>query len=284
DTTGSRYSRGNIIAVPNPKRVFGDNLPLLYTRLEIYNLGFDTKEPGTYSTTYSVLNEEREVVTSLPARQTPKSGRTDVEVGAVNVLGLKPGKYMLQVEVKDPSTGQTARALSSFEVARLKLRRPSMEPWAEKYFSRIDLLVGPDSLSFMKSLSPEGQEQFLIDFWLRRDPTPGTPENENFDAFALRVKEAEENYTSGFENGISSDRGTIYIKYGKPDDVEYYPADPDYPAHEDWLYYREGGIQFIFSDITGIGKYELIYSSSEKEYVDPNWREYVSEEFIRKRR
>jgi hypothetical protein len=46
----------------------------------------------------------------------------------------------------------------------------------------------------------------------------------------------------------------------------------------------EGGIQFIFSDISGIGKYELVYSSTEDEFFDPNWRQYIDEEFIKKQR
>ncbi|TET43992.1 GWxTD domain-containing protein [candidate division TA06 bacterium] len=284
DTIGSNFTRGNIKVIPNPKRVFGDNLRFLYPHFEIYNMKFDAANPGTYSTTYSILNEQGEVVTTLPPTQSEKLGHTGVGASAVNVLGLLPGRYLLQVEIKDSSTGQSAKATSSFEVARLKPRRPLMGGWAEEYFDRIDLLAGQDTFRFMRSLSPNGQEQFLIDFWLRRDPTPGTPQNEFFDAFAARVKEADEMFRSGLERGIASDRGKIYIKYGKPDDTESYPTDPDYPAHEDWFYYREGGIQFIFSDISGIGKYELVYSSTEDEFFDPNWRQYIDEAFIKKQR
>ena len=284
DTVGSNFTRGNIKAIPNPKRIFGDNLPFLYPNFEIYNMKFDTTDPGVYSTTYSILNEQGEVVTALPPKVNDKLGHTGVEVSAVNVQGLSPGRYVLRVDVKDSSTGQSAEATSSFEVARLRPRRPLMDVWAEEYFDRIDLLAGQDTFGFMKSLSPKGKEQFLIDFWLRRDPTPGTPQNELFDAFTERIKEADEMFRSGLQKGLASDRGKIYIKYGKPDDRDSYPTDPDYPAHEDWFYYREGGIQFIFSDISGIGKYELVYSSTEDEFFDPNWRQYIDEEFIKKQR
>jgi len=281
DTLGSNFTRGNIKAIPNPGRMFGNNIPFLYTRFEIYNMTFDSTGPGSYSATYTILDEEGSEVTSLDPSQKKKRGRTDVWTGAVNVLGLKPGKYSLQVEVSDLETGQVSKMAASFEVARLERRRPPMEPWAAPYFERIDFLVGEETMSFMRSLSDEGKEEFLLDFWLRRDPTPGTPLNEFYDAFAARIREADQKFKSGFESGINSDRGRLYIRYGKPDEMEYHPADPNYPAHEDWFYYKEGGIQFIFSDISGIGKYELIYSSTEDEAGDPNWRAYVSEEFIR---
>ncbi len=284
DTVGSNFTRGNVKAIPNPNRLFGGNMPFVYVRFEIYNMQYDSASPGAYATTYSVLDQSGTPVTTLPTSENRKGGRTGVEISAVNVLGLKPGKYVFKVEVRDVETSQVASSTSRFEVSVLRRSRPPMSEWAEEYFSRIDLLVGQDTLRFMKSLSPEGQEEFLMDFWLRRDPTPGTPVNEYFDAFAMRIREADKKFRSGFEKGVDSDRGRIYIKYGNPDDMEYHPQDPDYPAHEDWFYYKEGGIQFIFSDISGIGKYELVYSSTEAENFDPNWRRYVSEEFIRKSR
>jgi GWxTD domain-containing protein len=284
DTVGSTFTRGNLRAIPNARRVFGDNLPLLFSRFEIYNMEFDSANPGVYVTAYSILNEKGETVNDLPPARTEKLGHTGVEVGAVNVLGLAPGKYSLQVAVTDSSSGQSAKSVSSFDVAALKARKPPMQPWAVKYFDRIDLLVGQDSTKFMKSLSKEGQQQFLVDFWLRRDPTPGTRQNEYFNDFAERVKQADEMFSSGLEHGVNSDRGRIYIKYGKPDDVERYPADPDYPAHEDWFYYKESGIQFIFSDLSGIGKYKLIYSSTEAENTIPNWSQYIDSQYIKKLR
>jgi GWxTD domain-containing protein len=284
DTVGSNFTRGNVKAIPNPNRLFGDNMPFVYVRFEIYNMEYDSASPGTYATTYSILDQAGTTVTSLPTSDNRKIGHTGVAISAVNVLGLKPGKYVFRTEVRDVETSEVTSSTSEFEVSMLRRRRPPMSGWAEEYFSRIDLLVGQDTLRFMKSLSPDGQEEFLMDFWLRRDPTPGTPTNEYFDAFAARIREADKKFKSGFEKGVDSDRGRIYIKYGNPDDTEYHPQDPDYPANEDWFYYREGGIQFIFCDISGIGKYELVYSSTGDENCDPNWRQYINEEFIRKSR
>ena len=61
-------------------------------------------------------------------------------------------------------------------------------------------------------------KQFIEQFWLRRDPTPGTAENEMKEEHYRRIAFANDNFHRGIP-GWKTDRGMIYIKYGPPDAI-----------------------------------------------------------------
>ncbi len=117
------------------------------------------------------------------------------------------------------------------------------EPW------EIDSLENaPDSL----------RQKEWDEFWKRRDPTPGTPENEFMEEYLERVKYANAHFSYGSIPGYKTDRGMIYIKYGPPDDIEQHPFELDSPPYEVWRYYSQN-LVFIFVDKSGVGDYELVY-------------------------
>ncbi len=93
------------------------------------------------------------------------------------------------------------------------------------------------------------------DFWTRRDPTPGTEENEAMEEFYERVEYANEHF-GGIKEGWRSDRGRIYITYGQPDEIERHPFDLESPPYEIWYYYGER-LRFVFVDENNNGEYKL---------------------------
>lgn len=127
----------------------------------------------------------------------------------------------------------------------------------------------------------EERENFIENFWRRRDPNPDTEENEYKEQYYERIAYANENFTSG-KPGWMTDRGRIYIAWGKPDGVESHPMGGAYdrPSYEGggstttypfevWFYrYLEGvgsGIEIEFVDPTGTGEYRIARNSNEKD-------------------
>jgi len=105
-------------------------------------------------------------------------------------------------------------------------------------------------------------------FWGKRDPSPGTPENEFEEEFLRRFYYANENfgiYTPGYRTA----RGRIYILYGEPDEIERHPFELESYPYEIWYYYSKR-LKFVFVDRKGTGEYELVPSDSPK-YISP-WR------------
>jgi GWxTD domain-containing protein len=135
--------------------------------------------------------------------------------------------------------------------------------------------------AFKKLKTNEEREQFIELFWRRRDPDPDTDENEYREEYYERIAYANEHFASGVP-GWKTDRGRIYIMYGKADEVETHPMGGSYdrPSYqgggntttypfEIWFYrYLPGigsGIEIEFVDPTGSGEYRIARSPDEKD-------------------
>src|SRR5262245_52438265 len=125
------------------------------------------------------------------------------------------------------------------------------------------------------------REQFIEGFWRRRDPDPDTDVNEYLEEYYQRIAYANEHYTSGAP-GWKTDRGRIYIMFGKADQIETHPSGGSYdrPAWEGggttstypfeiwWYRYIEGvgsDVEIEFVDPTGSGEYRIARSPDEKD-------------------
>ena len=85
-------------------------------------------------------------------------------------------------------------------------------------------IITPEELSAFKQLSnDEERDQFIEQFWLRRDPTPDTVENEYKEEHYRRIAYANEHFAAG-KAGWRTDRGRIYIVFGPPDEIEAHPS------------------------------------------------------------
>lgn len=151
--------------------------------------------------------------------------------------------------------------------------------WPEKDVAYI--ITDAERSAFKKLATDEEREQFIEGFWQRRDPDPDTDENEYKEQYYERIAYANEHYASGIP-GWKTDRGRIYITFGKPDSVEAHPSGGSYdrPSYhgggstttypfEVWFYrYLEGigsGIEIEFVDPTGTGEYRIARSPDEKD-------------------
>ncbi len=143
-------------------------------------------------------------------------------------------------------------------------------------------IITDEELTAFKQLSnDEERDQFIEQFWLRRDPTPDTPENEYKEEHYRRIAYANEHFAAGIP-GWRTDRGRIYIVFGPADDVETHPSGGTYTRpidegggetstypFEDWRYrYIEGIGQEVtleFVDVCGCGDYHLTTDPNEKD-------------------
>ncbi len=166
---------------------------------------------------------------------------------------LPSGRYLIVAEFTD-SAEKDVRTLdfSVFNIEKLS---------AKDFDDLIDVLwyiAEPWEIDSLKNAPDSLRAKEWADFWKRRDPTPGTPENELMQEYMERVKYANAHFSYGNIPGYKTDRGMIYIKYGPPDEIERHPFELDSPPYEIWKYYSRNLI-FIFVDKSGVGDYELVY-------------------------
>src|SRR2546425_1565339 len=151
--------------------------------------------------------------------------------------------------------------------------------WLEKDVAYI--ITDEERKAFKKLQTDDERERFIEEFWRRRDPDPDTDENEYREEYYERIAYANEHFASGIP-GWKTDRGRIYIKFGKPDDVESHPAGGAYERasyegggsttvypFERW-FYRDipgvrSGVEIEFVDPTGSGEYRMARNPDEKD-------------------
>src|SRR5687768_16682659 len=85
------------------------------------------------------------------------------------------------------------------------------------------IITKEEKRAFNSLKTDEERENFIEQFWRRRDPNPDTEENEYREEYYERIAYANENFSSGIP-GWKTDRGKIYIAWGKPDGVESHPS------------------------------------------------------------
>src|SRR5438105_9625638 len=155
----------------------------------------------------------------------------------------------------------------------------ALRKWLDEDVSYI--ITNEERAAFKALKTDEEREQFIEQFWLRRDPTPDTIDNEYKEDHYERIAYANERFASGIP-GWKTDRGRIYILYGKPDEIESHPSGGTYdrPIEEGggttstfpfeiWRYrYIEGiGNEVIleFVDTSMSGEYRMTIDPSEKD-------------------
>jgi GWxTD domain-containing protein len=143
------------------------------------------------------------------------------------------------------------------------------------------IITDEEKAAFKQLSNDEERDSFIEAFWQRRDPTPDTEENEYKEEHYQRIAYANEHFAAGIP-GWKSDRGRIYIMYGKADEIESHPSGGSYERpmsegggetstfpFEDWRYrYLEGiGQEVIieFVDTCMCGEYHMTMDRSEKD-------------------
>jgi GWxTD domain-containing protein len=105
------------------------------------------------------------------------------------------------------------------------------------------IISDQERAAFERLQTDPERERFIEQFWLRRDPTPGTPENEYREEHYRRIAYANDHFgTRGGKVGWATDRGRIYIKFGPPDELEAHGAANGAPPNERWRYRFIDGI------------------------------------------
>ena len=143
------------------------------------------------------------------------------------------------------------------------------------------IITDQEAKAFKSLSNDEEREAFIENFWLRRNPNPDSPENEFKEEHYRRIAYANEHFPAG-KPGWMTDRGHIYIAYGKPDSIDSHPAGGTYERPMDegggetstypfeiWHYrYIEGigsNIDIEFVDTCQCGDYHMTMDRSEKD-------------------
>lgn len=114
---------------------------------------------------------------------------------------------------------------------------------------------------------------YLFKFW--KDRYPVQPESA-YEGYMKVVRALDNQFYSAFGNGHQSDRGYVFLKYGKPNKVMSIDDEANTPPYEIWYYDHisktsQNNVRFIFYSPMLANEYELLHSTCRGERSNKQW-------------
>jgi GWxTD domain-containing protein len=293
ENQNSLFYKNTYEVVPNPSSIYGEPLPVLYFYSEIYNVDKDISA-ANLKVEQILLNSQNNVFTRK-TKYIPRANTSVVEVGALNISKAPSGIYLLVLAVSDTIQGQTI-----YSSKRIFVYNPSIldtssnvamdqnvmssefasmsDEELDEVFAFSKYVASSAEISqWNKMEEAEAKRVFIFNFWKARDDNINTPVNEGKRDYFQRVERANQQFGTMQKKGWRTDRGRVFITYGEPSEVERYPNQVDTKPYEIWQYDQiDGGVIFIFADMTGFSDYQLVHSTHRNELRDDNWSRKIA--------
>jgi GWxTD domain-containing protein len=212
----------------------------------------------------------REVVV---APSTSPLGRILIAATLALLIGLAAGSRLVDAQAVLPTVSPLRQVAPQQPAPTPQVQTPAVRPvprpaestaylvaWPEEEVP--DIVSDQERDAFGKLRTDEEREQFIVQFWLRRDPTPGTSENEFRDEYYRRIALANRRFATRTSTpGWRTDRGRFLIRNGEPDEIESHPEGRQYRR-------RDGTIAVLPYEVWGYRFIEGVGRSVVLEFVD----------------
>lgn len=289
ENTTSIFYKNTYEVIPIPNVVFGKSQPALFFYTEVYNLQSPLLKSDQIKMAQMIYNSRGKLIKEK-FKYLSKNANTRVEVGS-HILSTYPtDTYTLVIALIDSlnNTGiSTAKkffvynpdivVIDTFEVSSTSVLSSTFGSMSEEelddLFAKSKYVASNLEIDKYERLSTiDGKREFMFEFWKAKDEISATPENEFYRQYLQRIELCNDRYTSMGKAGWKTDRGRIFLLYGEPTEIERYPNQLETRPYETWQYTEiEGGVYFIFADLTGFSDYTLINSTKRGELRDDNW-------------
>lgn len=289
ENKNSIFYKNTFEVIPIPNLVFGGNQAVLFFYSEIYNIKDPALKSDTLKLNEIIFNSRGKIVREKN-KMIARNNDTRVEVGSFIISQLPTDTYTLAISLIDTANDIGVTSSKKFFVYNPDVvatdsatyqAKPVLsstfgtmsEEELDDIFDKSKYIASSQEIDKYKKLSGvEGKREFLFNFWNGRDQDPSTKENEYFYDYLQRVESANARFSSMQRAGWKTDRGRVYIIYGEPSEIERYPNQIESRPYEIWYYNEiEGGVYFVFADISGFSEYILVHSTKRGELRDDNW-------------
>jgi GWxTD domain-containing protein len=126
----------------------------------------------------------------------------------------------------------------------------------------------------IKKGRPKSQKQYLFQYWKR---TAGEAPEAAYKQYMEVAKVVDKQFHSNVGYGFQTDRGYIFLKYGRPNNVLTIDNEPDAPPYEIWYYNyitttRQTNVRFLFWNPSLVhNDFRLLHSNCWSERNNPQW-------------
>ncbi len=212
---------------------------------------------------------------------------------SIDINGLPSGNYHLQANIIDSNNKIIYSRFVNFQRSNpisesiTKIKKKTYKnsfvkkiPKDSLYYSLralLPIVTGEQSISLNKVLSDKIDRKsrfFLWNFWV--DKNNAHPEME-YKEYMKYARAVDITFRSQLGYGFETDRGIIYLRYGKPSQVISQTSEPNAPPYEIWFYDaieqgQQRNIKFLFyMPSLAHNDYELLHSNCRGEKNNPTW-------------
>lgn len=291
--SSSIFYKNTFEVTPTPAAIFGEGQPVLFYYVELYNLNKLTGTSGLRLDQFVV--DSRGTVVSSKSKDINRNVGSRVEVGTVMTYKLPTDTYTLMLNLIDSVSNQGVASIKKFFVYNPKVvvedstiyqLTPTIsssfgamsEEELDDLFAKSKYIASKNEIDQYKALSSEqGKREFMQKFWTSRDSNPTGNRNSFYQMYLKRIEECNQKFTAAKKEGWKTDRGRVYMIYGEPNEIERYPNETQARPYEIWHYYDyEGGVYFVFGDLTGFSDYQLLHSTKRGEMRDEQWTRRIA--------
>lgn len=286
------FQRGKFDIIPRVSSFYDPFDTTLTFYVELYQSNEFLGENQDFVLSTQIINlENNEALQDFHSYKRKKSSEVDVTLQTIRIKNLLSGNYLVMVEARN-------RNNESFAAKKIILNR----------FNQLDISDSNHLKMLEKTFVTKMSEDSLRAMVYCLRPRVGTPEKDfidknfkNADTTALRaylygywqsqnsldpesafkadlvnVNYVRSNFDAKNIDGCATDRGRVYLQYGKPNSIIAQPNDPTSYPYEIWHYYKtplKSNARFLFYDPTRIiGDYKLLHSDVPGELQDYQWQ------------
>jgi GWxTD domain-containing protein len=295
DNSDSPFTKNGYYLEPLPFRFYNRNASRIAFYAEMYNTDKFSTEP--YLVRYFIEELSGNEFTRLAAvgSQRKKPAQMDALLAQMAITDLPSGSYRLNVELRDAQNVVVCKRSLEFQRSN-----PPVEPYIagkitdeELAKQFVEKLTEEELVYALRAISPvvpQSETEALKNILAAREPKPmrfmlfnhfvrlnNLDPEAAYTRYIEVAKAVDKMFNSGFGYGFETDRGNIFLKYGKPDDMIKVNDDPSAPPYDIWVYYsypitKQTNVKFLFyNQSLSPGDYLLLHSTARNERNNPRW-------------
>jgi len=241
--------------LPFPEKSYGLNQPRLYCSFDIYQMNSPQGDSLEYTISY--IDPQNESYILETKKLSSKLDRIPV-LYSFDTKNFLPGIYRLIVQVNAGEQNQQLEQANTFVVQQnlLDLRFYALD----EIVNELELIADRGEIKRIKKLPDAAKQGALYAFWEKRDPTPGTPENEVMQEFYRRLDYARTHFGMYGDSprGALTDQGKVYVVFGAPDTRKRERLSSRMFGLQETWFYQDQSLQLVFRSRIGESDFQLL--------------------------
>jgi GWxTD domain-containing protein len=295
DESASPFTKNGYYLEPLPFNFYPRSAEKIAFYAEMYHTDLFAKEP--FLVRYFVEELGGNGFSRLAAVGSQRKKPSDIDglLAQMSITDLPSGSYRLNVELRDNQNQIVCKRMLEFQRSN-----PPVEPFIAGKMTEeqlklqfVEQLTEEELVYALRAIgpvTPQTETEALTNVLANKEPksmrfwlfnhfvrTNNLDPEAAYKRYLEVAKAVDKLYKSGFGYGFETDRGNIFMKCGKPDDVVKVNDDPTAPPYEIWIYYnypatRQSNVKFLFyNQNLSPNDYSLLHSTARNERNNPRW-------------